>query len=90
LQEHVGTFQAASCEFAAEAVSGFGGRFEFFGRPEMGTAFKEADVYSVKFEHGDQVQDAVVGEQGKSEISAGEFEARVHRGNMAKKWVAKR
>lgn len=39
----------------------------------MRASFKQSDIHAVEFQHGNQIEDTVVRQQGKSKIGAGEF-----------------
>ena len=72
LEKNISATEAAVGEFAAELLSGLARRLEFPRRPQMRATFKEANVSTVEFKHGNQVQDLVVREQREREIGASE------------------
>src|SRR5882724_4436038 len=74
LEKHVGAAEAAVGELAGELSAGSGWCAENLRGPQVRAAFKETDVHALEAQQRDQVQRAVVRQQRKGEVGAGEFE----------------
>src|SRR5438067_2537697 len=74
LKKNIRAAQTPIGKLFSKLSGGFDWGLEHPRGPQMRTTFKETNVNPVEFQHGNQVQRAVVRQQRKSEVSAGEFQ----------------
>src|SRR6185436_15182672 len=74
LEEHIRTKQTAGLQLASQSFARLLGRLKNPRWPEMRSALKQSDVHALEIQHGDEVENFVVGKQRKCEIGAGQLQ----------------